>query len=89
MDLKIKPVIIYSMNGVEIKSVEEETDVGIKLAKNLKPGLQCAAAAGKAKFILSQVSRSFHYRDERVFLNLYKQFVPPHLELSIPVWCPW
>ena len=28
----------YSMNGVEIKSVEE-TDVGIKLANNLKPGL--------------------------------------------------
>ena len=38
----------YSMNGVEIKSVEEETDVGIKLANNLKPGLQCEAAAGKA-----------------------------------------
>jgi len=79
----------YSMNGVDIKSVEEETDVGIKLANNLKPGLQCEAAAGKAKFVLSQVSRSFHYRDKRVFLNLYKQFVRPHLEFSVPVWCPW
>ena len=53
------------MNRVKIKSVEEETDVGIKLANNLKPGLQCEAAAGKA--ILSQVSRSFHYRDKSVF----------------------
>ena len=76
------------MNGVEIKSVEE-TDVGIKLANNLKPGLQCEAAAGKAKFVLSQVSRSFHYRDKRVFLNLYKQFVRSPLEFSVPVWCPW
>ena len=59
------------MNGVEIKSVEE-TDVGIKLANNLKPGLQCEAAAGKAKFVLRQVTRSFHYRDKRVFLNLHK-----------------
>jgi len=24
-----------------------------------------------------------------VFLNLYKQFVRPHLEFSVPVWCPW
>ena len=88
MDLKIKHVIIYSKNGVEIKSVEEETDVGIKLANNLKPGLQCEAAAGKAKFVFCQVSRSFHYRDERVFFNLYKQFVRPHLEFSVPVWCP-
>ena len=40
------------MNRVEIKSVEEETDVGIKLANNLKPGLQCEAAAGKANLFL-------------------------------------
>ena len=79
----------YSMNRVEIKSVEEETDVGIKLANNLKPGLQCAAAAGKPKFVLSQVSRAFHFRDKSVFLNLYKQFVRPHLEFSVTVWCPW
>ena len=79
----------YTMNGVELKSVEEETDVGIKLAHNLKPGLQCAAAAGKAKFVLSQVSRAFHFRDKSVFLNLYKQFVRPHLEFCVPVWCPW
>ena len=79
----------YNMNGVELKAVEEETDVGIKLANNLKPGLQCAAAAGKAKFVLSQVSRAFHFRDKSVFLNLYKQFVRPHLEFSVPVWSPW
>ena len=24
-----------------------------------------------------------------MFLNLYKQFVRPHLEFSVPVWCPW
>ena len=24
-----------------------------------------------------------------MFLNLYKQFVHPHLEFSVPVWCPW
>ena len=50
--------------------------------------VHCAAAAGKAEFVLSQVSRAFHYRDKSLFLNLYKQFVRPRLEFSVPVQCP-
>ena len=33
--------------------------------------------------------RAFHYRDARVFLNLYKQYVRPHLEFSVAAWSPW
>ncbi len=29
------------------------------------------------------------YRDRRVFLLLYKQFVLCHLEFAIPAWSPW
>ena len=76
------------MNRVKIKSVEEETDVGIKLANNLKPGLQCKAAAGKANLFLVKSQDRFT-TEIRVFLKLYKQFVSPHLEFSVPVWCPW
>ena len=50
--------------------------------------VHCAAAAGKAEFVLSQVSRAFHYRDKSLLLNLYKQFVRPRLEFSVPVQCP-
>ena len=64
------------MNWVETKSLEEETDVGIKLANNLKPGLQCAAVAGKAKFVLSQVSRSFHSKDKGVFESILTIWAP-------------
>ena len=31
--------------------MDEESDVGLKLANNLKHGLQRASAAGKAKFV--------------------------------------
>ena len=34
-------------------------------------------------------SRSFHYRDRKTFIQLYKQYVQPHLEFSIPAWSPW
>ena len=36
----------YTMVGAELQEVDVETNVGIKLANNLKPGLQCTAATG-------------------------------------------
>ena len=36
-----------------------------------------------------QISRSFHYRDHRTFIQLCKQYVRPHLEFAIPAWSPW
>ena len=42
-----------------------------------------------ANFKLYQISKSFHYRDKDVFLNLYKRFVRPNLEFSTVAWCPW
>ena len=39
--------------------------------------------------VLGQITRTFHYRDAKVFLNLYKQYVRPHLELSVAAWAPW
>ena len=39
--------------------------------------------------ILKQITRAFMYRDRKVFLLLYKQFVRCHLEFAIPAWSPW
>ena len=46
-------------------------------------------AAHKANVVLGQISRTFHFRDRHVFLQLYKQFVRVHLEVSGPAWNPW
>ena len=35
------------------------------------------------------ISRAFHYRDKRTFIQLYKQYVRPHLEFAVPAWSPW
>ena len=43
----------------------------------------------EASVVLGQITRAFHYRDRRVFLNLYKQYVRPHLEFSVAAWSPW
>ena len=79
----------YYMGGMELSEVEEERDVGVVIHKTLKPSAQCAKAANTAMAVLRQVCQNFHFRDRHVFLNLYKQYVRPHLEFSTPAWSPW
>ena len=64
-------------------------DIGVHISSDLKPGTQCSEAARQANAILTQISRAFMYRDKRVFLQLYKQFVRCHLEFGTPAWSPW
>ena len=59
------------------------------ISSNLKPSQQCQEAAGRARCELGKISKCFHFRDKKVFLRLYMQFVRSHLEFSSSVWCPW
>ena len=77
------------MNGSDLQSIDSERDIGVLMSSNLKPSLQCTLAANRASAILKQITRAFMYRDRKVFLLLYKQFVRCHLEFAIPAWSPW
>ena len=57
--------------------------------RTLKPSDHCAKAAGTAMGVLFQLLRSFHYRDKKTFVSLYKVYVRPHLEFAVPAWNPW
>ena len=77
------------MEGIELTEVQEEKDIGIILSNNLKPSRQCSEAARKARTVLLQIAKVFHYRDKVIFKRLYVQYVRPHLEYAITVWNPW
>jgi hypothetical protein len=79
----------YSMEGVKLEVTKEEKDLGVLITDNLKPSAQCAQAAKTAQSVLGQIARAFGYRDRRVFLQLYKQYVRPHLEFAVQAWSPW
>jgi ribonucleases P/MRP protein subunit RPP40 len=83
------PKFKYTMEGKELCETTEEKDIGILVTDKLKPAAQCVAAARTAQAVLSQISRAFHYRDRHIFVQLYKQYVRPHLEFSTQVWSPW
>ena len=77
------------MNGIPLEVTTVERDIGVQISSNLKPFTQCAEAARRAGAILTQISKAFLYRDSRIFIQLYKQFVRCHLEFAVPAWSPW
>ena len=82
------PGHIYTMENQPLSTTDEERDIGVIINKNLKPSKQCEAAANRARAVLNQISRTFHYRDQCVFKRLYVTYVRPHLEFSVPAWSP-
>jgi hypothetical protein len=79
----------YSIAGSKLAVTSEEKDLGVLITDNLKPAAQCAKAAKTAQFVLGQITRAFRYRDRNVFMQLYKQYVRPHLEFAVQAWSPW
>ena len=79
----------YFMNGQKLSKTEKEKDIGVMIHRTLKPSHQCGEAARKAKAVLLQIARTFHYRDKKTFLRLYITYVRPHLEFSVSAWNPW
>jgi Reverse transcriptase (RNA-dependent DNA polymerase)/Endonuclease-reverse transcriptase len=79
----------YVMNGVTLDSTKEEKDLGVAISDTLKPAAQCAKAAKTALGVLGQITRAFRYRDKKTFVQLYQQYVRPHLEFAVQAWSPW
>ena len=83
------PKAEYFMNGEKLSESDSERDIGVTISNNLKPSKQCSEAARKPNAVLGMITKAFHYRDRYVFINLYKQYVRPHLEFCSPAWSPW
>jgi hypothetical protein len=77
------------MAGVTLEKTREERDLGVTVMDTLKPAAECAKAARTANFVLGQITRTFRYRDKKTFVQLYKQYVRPHLVFAVQAWAPW
>jgi hypothetical protein len=78
----------YTMDAVNLKSVERESDLGVIIDKSLKVSHQCTAVVKKANKILGLISRSFEVKNKNNIITLYKSLVRPHLEYCSQVWSP-
>jgi hypothetical protein len=77
------------MGGTVLEKTREEKDLGVIVQDSLKPAAQCRKAAKTAMSVLGQITRAFRYRDRSVFVQLYKQYVRPHLDFATQAWSPW
>jgi ribonucleases P/MRP protein subunit RPP40 len=82
------PRSTYTMNGVQLQTTDSERDDGVVISHDLRQVNQCKKAAQTAGTVLGQIHRAFHFRDRHVYVNLYKQYVQPHLEFAAPAWSP-
>jgi len=74
------------MDQKELEVVEEEKDLGVLIANDLKALQQCTAACNKANRVLGMMNRTIVCKSKEVLLNLYKSLVRPHVEYCTPVW---
>jgi ribonucleases P/MRP protein subunit RPP40 len=86
---KHNPQNKYKMLGQNLSVISSEKDVGVIISDTLKPSEQCRRAAQTASAVLGQILRSFHFRDRHTYVQLYSQYVRPHLEFATPAWVPW
>ena len=79
---------VYFMDGQLLQVIDQETDIGVVVSKNLKPSDHCTKIAQVVCQILGQVLRSLHFRDKKMFPRLYTTYMRPHIEFASPIWSP-
>jgi hypothetical protein len=67
----------YVMGGQVLETTKEERDIGVIVTDDLKPAAQCARAAKTASTVLGQITRSFQYRERKIFFCPLSQVRPP------------
>jgi len=88
------PDFTYSMpsNTTGIRTnllfAEDETDLGIRITKNLKFRSHIDKIIQKANRILFTIKRTFENFDKVTGMLLYRGLVRPHLEYAASVWNP-
>ena len=78
----------YELGGHNLKSVEQERDLGIIVHCSGKTSEQCNMAASRANQILGMIKRNIKWKDKNSITKLYKALVRPKLEYCVQAWCP-
>lgn len=79
----------YSLNGSQLKSTDEENDLGVTITSNLKPSQQCSEVVKKANMLVGFIGRSIEYKSKSTIVTLYNSLVRPILEYCVQAWCPY
>ena len=79
----------YFLNGVELKCVKEEKDLGVFFSEDSKPSLHCNMVSKSASKITGLIRRKISNKSKEGMLILYKTLVRPIVDYCTPVWRPY
>ena len=82
------PSYEYSMNDEVLIDTGRRKRFRCYYTQIIKPSCHIAHCVKKANQMLGMIRRSFHYKDRKTMLLLYKSMVRPHLEYAVQAWCP-
>ena len=74
----------------ELESIQEDKDLGVIIAADMKSPSQCIKSAATARRVTGMVRRNLHIwnLDIDEFRLIYKTYIRPHLEFCIRAWSP-
>ena len=89
--LRIREAIryIYTLDGVNLESVDSQKDLGVTISKTLKPATHIDIITKKAYQKIGMIKRCFTNFTEKKVTTLYQSIIRPALEYASPVWNPW
>ena len=61
----------YTMDNIQLTSVDGEKDVGVIGSTDIKPNNQCSEVVQIANKLVGFIGRSFEFKSEKVILTLY------------------
>ena len=88
LKVREKEDYVYTLNGVQLKQVKQQKDLGILISDDLSPGVHIQNIINKANQRVGLVKRCFTGLDNKIEI-LYKTLIRPVLEYGANVWSPW
>ena len=88
--LKIRESLnyLYTLDGVPLKSVSSQKDLGVIISNDLKPKNHITSIVSKANQRVGLIKRCFTHLKFDLIDRLFKAIVRPILEYGSPTWSP-
>ena len=79
----------YTLNGITLKSVNEQEDLGIIISSDLKWESHIAKITKKANSLIFMINKAFQNKSVEMIVRIFKTYVRPKLEYAESVWNPY
>ena len=82
------PLNMYSLDGIELETIESEKDLDLIVNNKLDFGDQIKNCLSKANKMIAWISRNIICKSKDVMVLIYRSLIRPHLEYCVQAWSP-